>query len=217
MLFTGAIGPVHDEIVTSRLRTSRLGNEKRVMPRHSGRRGFKDDSGSEVVGVSAPLVFSLPSDPRAAASARRRVREHLDLVAPSVVDDALMAVSELVTNAVRYGEGDLEVRVRRASGVLRIEVFDAGQCLPQPSEVTEESLGGRGLHVVGELATRWGTTLDGTGPGKVVWCEFHLPADVEIAHAVEAQNTGPSRPDRPRQRSSSQQPRTPHRSRPWTR
>jgi serine phosphatase RsbU (regulator of sigma subunit) len=139
------------------------------------------------------LVFSLPADPRAAASARRRVREHLSLVTPSVVEDVLMAVSELVTNAVRHGEGSPEVRVRQAPRVLRVEVFDAGRWLPQPAEVTHDSLGGRGLHVVGEVATCWGTTLDGTGPGKAVWCEFDIADDVDdTAEASGTPTTGGS-------------------------
>jgi len=125
--------------------------------------------------VSAAMAFSLPSDLRAACSARRQVRAHLGSVAQPVVDDVLVVVSELVTNAVRYGEGDVQGRLQRTPGVLRVEVFDAGQRLPQPASATLESVGGRGLHVLGELSTRWGISLEGTGAGKVVWCEFDIP------------------------------------------
>ncbi|HYO33684.1 MAG TPA: ATP-binding protein, partial [Nocardioidaceae bacterium] len=131
--------------------------------------------------MSASLTFSLPAEPRAAALARSRVRAHLETVSPSMLDAVVVVISELVTNAVRYGGGSLEVRVLQASRVLRIEVFDAGQRLPQPATPNLESVGGRGLYVLGELASRWGTTLQGTGAGKVVWCEFDMAAGTEEA------------------------------------
>lgn len=95
--------------------------------------------------MSTSLTFSLPAEPRAAAQARSRVRSHLEAVAPSRLDAVVMVVSELVTNAVRYGGGSLEVRVQQASRVLRIEVFDAGQRLPQPASPNFDSVGGRGF------------------------------------------------------------------------
>jgi anti-sigma regulatory factor (Ser/Thr protein kinase) len=89
-----------------------------------------------------------------------------------LVDDASLVVSELVTNAVMHGEGEIGVRLVRAIDALRIEVSDDGdgeprQLAPRPDEVT-----GRGLRIVSRLAAVWGVHH---GPhGKTVWAELSL-------------------------------------------
>ncbi|MEU6488093.1 ATP-binding protein [Streptomyces sp. NPDC046887] len=95
-----------------------------------------------------------------------------------VHDDALLVVSELVTNAVTATsalaepEGLSLVTVRllglRASVV--IEVWDLSTARPAAKEPDEESEGGRGLLLVGGLASRWGSY--GAGGGKAVWAEL---------------------------------------------
>ncbi|MEB3966219.1 ATP-binding protein [Streptomyces kunmingensis] len=90
------------------------------------------------------------------------------------LDDVLLCVSELATNALLHGAppgrgfrlhiGMCEDRV------VRIEVHDSGggtvaRNMPQP-----EAEGGRGLHLVAALADKWG--VGERDPGKSVWCEF---------------------------------------------
>ncbi len=85
-----------------------------------------------------------------------------------LIDTVELLVSELVTNALRHGAGDIGLRLIRA-GSLLCEVRDDGHELPalRHAEVTDES--GRGLQLVTALADRWGTQR--TPTGKVVWFE----------------------------------------------
>lgn len=110
--------------------------------------------------------------------ARRAVEESLAAaIPPTVLSDAKLLVSELVTNSVQHGglEPDdsigLSVEVDEGSEVIRVTVshpgagFDLSEAVPRSS-----ALGGRGLHLVEQIAKRWGLTRDGT---TAVW--FELP------------------------------------------
>ena len=82
-----------------------------------------------------------------------------------------LLVSELVTNAVRHGAGDIGLRLIR-TGSLLCEVRDDGYDLPnlRGTDLTAEN--GRGLQLVTALAERWGAQR--TPTGKVVWFEQSL-------------------------------------------
>ncbi|WP_432105759.1 ATP-binding protein [Streptomyces sp. bgisy091] len=90
------------------------------------------------------------------------------------VDDLLLCVSELATNALRHGvppgRGYL-VRLMLDSRELVVEVHDSGGGQPAVREPCGES--GRGLLLVEALADRWG--VGERDPGKVVWCAFSAP------------------------------------------
>ncbi|MFB4294510.1 ATP-binding protein [Nonomuraea sp. ATR24] len=83
-------------------------------------------------------------------------------------DDVLLVVSELVTNALRHGSGEPVLRITGGSWHVRVEVGDDAERLPEARMPGPAD--GWGLHVIGELCTRWGVTPH-TG-GKVVWCEL---------------------------------------------
>ena len=93
-----------------------------------------------------------------------------------VLDSALLVVSELVTNANRYGgDGRCQVRVVLEHGRFRIEVIDSSPVRPADvlAPAGADAEGGRGLLVVNALARRWGS-----GPhrlGKCVWAELPAP------------------------------------------
>ncbi|SOD90596.1 Anti-sigma regulatory factor (Ser/Thr protein kinase) [Streptomyces sp. Ag109_G2-15] len=85
--------------------------------------------------------------------------------------DIVLVVSELVTNAIQHGKGDVELRVRYVGSEVRIEVTDGN---PTPAEVRipdadEES--GRGLLLVAALSRKWGVSDGGT----TTWCTFRVP------------------------------------------
>lgn len=110
--------------------------------------------------------------------ARQFVRETLiDWACGVPVDDVLLCVSELATNALVHGvPPGRGFRVHLSWGnVLRIEVHDSGG-----GEVQEEvdpvpyAEYGRGLMLVGVLADVWG--VGERSPGKAVWCEFAASA-----------------------------------------
>lgn len=88
-----------------------------------------------------------------------------------------LLVSELVTNAVRYGvarEGGVELRVTVGDGVARVEVTDGGEGFAPPAvPPCPEEAAGWGLVVVDHMASRWGVA---DGPETCVWAELALDA-----------------------------------------
>jgi serine phosphatase RsbU (regulator of sigma subunit)/anti-sigma regulatory factor (Ser/Thr protein kinase) len=96
---------------------------------------------------------------------------------------AELAVSELVTNAVRYAQGTIGLRLVFESGLF-IEVLDDSAAVPRLRHADEDDERGRGLQVVSQVAHRWGTRR--AGAGKVVWCELSVPAKSLPAPAVPA-------------------------------
>ncbi|MFJ4693291.1 SpoIIE family protein phosphatase [Streptomyces sp. NPDC088766] len=82
-------------------------------------------------------------------------------------DNVSLLVSELVTNAVRHATGPITVRLIRAGHGLLCEVGDTGNGRPRLSLGGLLDEGGRGLHIVHRLTTRWGVRW--TETGKVVW------------------------------------------------
>jgi hypothetical protein len=77
-----------------------------------------------------------------------------------VREAAVLAVSELVTNAVVHAPGPLTLRVR----------VDSSPVPPRPREAAPQDLGGRGLAMVLRVVSAWGH--EGSPDGKVVWCEL---------------------------------------------
>ncbi|WP_243866319.1 ATP-binding protein [Actinophytocola oryzae] len=86
------------------------------------------------------------------------------------VEDAVLVVSELVTNALLHGHGTPLVRLLGSGDRIRVEICDDSPLLPIAPRVTPS--GGLGLRVVEQLSSAWGASR--RGRGKVVWCE--LPA-----------------------------------------
>ncbi len=144
--------------------------------------------------MSISFSLALPRDPVASSLARRAVTEHLaDVVPPDTVADVTLAVSELVANAVLHGTGEIELRVEADESVVKGEVIDAGDGFER--ELREdgiEEVGGRGLHIVGQLAESWGVH-EGT---THVW--FQIPAggaeppveDPELGHPGDEARPG---------------------------
>ncbi|WP_030660412.1 ATP-binding SpoIIE family protein phosphatase [Streptomyces cellulosae] len=84
-------------------------------------------------------------------------------------DDVPLLVSELVTNAVLFAAGPITVRLIRTGHGLLCEVGDTGNGRPRLNRGGLLDDGGRGLHIVHRLTTRWGVRW--TDTGKVVWAE----------------------------------------------
>lgn len=115
----------------------------------------------------------LPRDPAAAAEARRLVEDLLrgQCVSAHVVENARLISTELVTNAYRHGEGEIELRVQLLDQRVRIEVIDAGtRRAPAVRERAGDETGGWGLRIVDHLALQWGV-FQGT---THVWADLGL-------------------------------------------
>jgi two-component sensor histidine kinase len=83
-----------------------------------------------------------------------------------------LIVSELVTNAIRYAEPPIRLRLLRDSR-LTLEVADASSTAPRLRHARSMDEGGRGLFLVAQLAHRWGARY--TAGGKVIWAEQEIP------------------------------------------
>jgi anti-sigma regulatory factor (Ser/Thr protein kinase) len=122
------------------------------------------------------LDVEVPGGPDAPRHARRFLRESLvDRVPATVLDDALLLVTELVANGVRHGgagaDAALHLRVEGGGAGLRVEVVDPGRDGREvaPRRPDMAAGGGLGLHIVDRVASRWGV---GDGPGTAVWFEL---------------------------------------------
>ncbi|MFJ1926350.1 MULTISPECIES: SpoIIE family protein phosphatase [unclassified Streptomyces] len=113
--------------------------------------------------------FLEPED-SAPGRARRLARRALSRWGLEDLSDSVeLLVSEVVTNAVRYAERPVTLRLLRTD-ILRCEVGDDSPQLPRQRRARDMDEGGRGLFLVNRLARRWGATRLSTG--KVVWFEM---------------------------------------------
>ncbi|MEU4235662.1 ATP-binding protein [Nonomuraea sp. NPDC026600] len=108
------------------------------------------------------------------AHARSEVRRWLGDDHPSV-DDAVLAASELVTNALRHSAARpydfVGLTVTATEGMVYVEVRDPGSAFSAPYIRQESEAGdGRGLLIVREISQDWGTREHGRGLGRTVWC-----------------------------------------------
>ncbi|GAA2599335.1 hypothetical protein GCM10010304_53910 [Streptomyces roseoviolaceus] len=83
-----------------------------------------------------------------------------------------LIVSELVTNALRYGGAPIELRLIRDSALI-CEVSDGSNTAPHLRRARVFDEGGRGLLLVAQLSDRSGTRQ--TPMGKTIWAETPLP------------------------------------------
>lgn len=116
----------------------------------------------------------LEPHPSSAAHARRWVKEQLRLLGrDDLVDSAVLATSEVVTNAILHARTRITVRVvgrRGSSRVERVCVSDlSGEPLRAMRDGGEVWSCGRGLRIVSAVTRRWG--VDAEHPGKCVWFE----------------------------------------------
>ncbi|GAA5208540.1 SpoIIE family protein phosphatase [Streptomyces thinghirensis] len=129
--------------------------------------------------------WTLPREPRSVGRARELARAKLlDWDMESLVDTTELLVSELVTNALRYGEGEIRLRLL-LDRTLVCEVWDSGLVQPRRRRARDTDEGGRGLQLVGLLSAAWGSRR--TPRGKTVWFELPLPgADTQLTDPAEA-------------------------------
>jgi PAS domain-containing protein/anti-sigma regulatory factor (Ser/Thr protein kinase) len=116
------------------------------------------------------------ADPRAARHAREFIGGVLtewDL--DRLQDTTVLLVSEVVTNALRHTDGNIELTMTRLSGRLRVEVADDRSVAPRNRGGDVLAEWGRGVPLLAGFSDRWGSAP--RGKGKIVW--FELVDDAE--------------------------------------
>ena len=91
-------------------------------------------------------------------------------VEASVIELAVLMVSDLVTNAAAHARGMICLTVHADTHWVRIEVEGQGRGRPVLRPAKQDQLDSRGLRIVDALATDWGSERRATN--KVVWCEI---------------------------------------------
>ncbi|WP_190033821.1 ATP-binding SpoIIE family protein phosphatase [Streptomyces fructofermentans] len=130
---------------------------------------------TRVLDAGQVAVWDLESDPAVVGTARQYASDQLaawGLEEAAFVTE--LVVSELVTNAIRYGGSPIQLRLIRERSLI-CEVSDASSTSPHLRRARSFDEGGRGLMLVAQLTDRWGTRPSGSG--KTIWAEQRLPED----------------------------------------
>jgi anti-sigma regulatory factor (Ser/Thr protein kinase) len=127
---------------------------------------------SQPVPSTATVLF--PYTSASVRSARHRLAADLRRrgVPPAIVEDSLLVVSEILSNALQHARprrsGKVEVSWDVQDGAVEIQVADGGgPTRPYHQAPSLSSLGGRGLSIVASIAANWGVQHDESG--TIVW------------------------------------------------
>ena len=126
---------------------------------------------------SDTAVWEYPAEPAAVGTARADANAQLERWG---LDEQMFAteliVSELVTNAIRYTAGPIVLRLIREH-ILVCEVSDPSNTQPRLRRALATDEGGRGLYIIAQLTSRWGSRYGARG--KTIWTEQPLPTAQE--------------------------------------
>jgi len=128
------------------------------------------------------LELRLRPDANSPAEARRSLEALRPALNDLLVDDAVLLVSEVVSNSVRHASLDdtdaIEVRVRGSRSKLRVDVLDPGPGFDPERLRPAEHDGGWGLRLLDRLATRWGVEREDV---TRVWFELTDPVSPDLS------------------------------------
>ncbi|MDO0910651.1 SpoIIE family protein phosphatase [Streptomyces sp. DT2A-34] len=127
---------------------------------------------THALGADHVVSWDVPVDPAAVADIRARATRQVEAWGlEELAMTTELIVSELVTNAIRYAEPPIRLRLLRDCR-LTCEVSDASHTAPRLRHARSMDEGGRGLFLVAQLAHRWGARY--TGDGKIIWAEQEI-------------------------------------------
>ena len=118
-------------------------------------------------------ITAVPHAAREARNAARVVLQDWSVPTP-LLDDAILVISELVTNAVRHAgtASTLDLELCQIRNRLRIALADDSEATPRLRRVRGAAEDGRGLAILAALSDRWG--VEPHHGGKRVWWEVDL-------------------------------------------
>ncbi|MFE7842169.1 SpoIIE family protein phosphatase [Streptomyces sp. NPDC057474] len=129
---------------------------------------------TKVLDTDRVATWEIPADPAAVAQARKDASAQLSAWGLEDADFVTeLVISELVTNAIRYAEPPVQLRLIHDRNLI-CEVSDASGTAPHMRRAHIYDEGGRGLLLVAQLTAAWGTRQ--TTEGKTIWAEQTLPA-----------------------------------------
>ncbi|WP_214410062.1 ATP-binding protein [Sphaerisporangium fuscum] len=122
------------------------------------------------------VCWDLPGDLSMIGKARGMVKEILAAWAlpDHLADDVVLAVGELLANAMTYGKPPVRLSLWQRGGELCVRVSDHGPEQPRHLDLGIEAVHGRGLAIVAALAHEHGITPLPDGPGKTVWALWRV-------------------------------------------
>jgi len=145
--------------------------------RSSGSRRLEVDTSHDVFPMSDSPIraeWRLPVDRNAPGTARGLIRETVG-VPTDRLDELLLLVNEIVTNAVVHGspepDGQIGLRLERDARTVRIVATDGGHHFEPELASPRSDWPHFGLYLLDELADRWGVSIDGK---KAVWFEIDV-------------------------------------------
>ncbi|MEU0602455.1 SpoIIE family protein phosphatase [Streptomyces sp. NPDC006393] len=118
--------------------------------------------------------WDIPASPAAVPALRAEVSAKLaDWGLGEAAFATELMLSELVTNAIRYGAPPVHLRLLRETNLV-MEISDGSSTTPHLRYAAAMDEGGRGIFLVAQFAERWGTRF--TPTGKIVWAEQAAPS-----------------------------------------
>ncbi|MFJ8795889.1 SpoIIE family protein phosphatase [Streptomyces sp. NPDC102462] len=143
-----------------------------LIPDHHGDDAALLLARTRALGADRVATWDLPADPALVSQARALTgRQLIDWGLEPLAFTTELIVSELVTNAIRHARGPIALRLIRAQ-ILICEISDGSLSAPHLRRARTTEEGGRGVFLIAQLATRWGTRY--TTDGKTIWAEQPL-------------------------------------------
>ncbi|MCP9211463.1 ATP-binding protein [Streptomyces sp. NEAU-Y11] len=126
--------------------------------------------------ISGAFEVAIAPDPARVSDTRRITAAFVRLwsLPLSMEEEAVIVVSELVSNAVEHGFGLVSLRIRYSDDTLRIDVADDNPEPARQQSAGPEDVRGRGLFIVQKIAAAhsgsWGVSED----GRTTWCVLRV-------------------------------------------
>ena len=121
------------------------------------------------VGARTHGALTLRRHPSEVERGRKHVADACRAYERDLAETAMLLASELITNALRHGTGEITVLVTPVDGAVRVDVADENPMPPRARNARWQDEGGRGLLIVEKLATSWGMESLPQGRGKSIW------------------------------------------------